>query len=228
MTKEHAALLGCPPHTSALTDHLHFACAINIGEFGRFLRDSTNSFISGEIELQTKVRDRHVMDVIGKSEHWARQKAVEADRAAEALEAEAQRLEKLLGAVSLPALNTSKSLPALGRGSSASAARAAAANLVSGGDDGDAAQVEEAIGAASPVKNRKALAMLSAEVRHGGAYRVGASGKPKKGANTRGAKLGWLKEERGPGAGAGPMPPIPASMVGMPALSGPSVMQRLP
>lgn len=205
-----------------------FICA---GEFGRFMRESSDAMPSHEMEMQAKVRKGHVLSMLGKSEDWARKKAAEADRAAAQMEAEAERLEQLLSKASamtrssLPHLAASKSMPVLGGRSSSWASGATSA------DDAAAAEVGEEsapsphkASVVSPQQRRQAIHLLSQEVRGGGRVRLGA-GRPRK-------ERGMLREERGPSIAAGPMPPLPPSIsnapISLPPMVPPSMMQQLP
>ena len=200
-----------------------FICA---GEFGRFMRESSDAMSSQEMELVAKVAESHVLSAIGKSEDWARKKAAEADRAAAQMEAEARRLEELLSKAgayatkpTLPPLSGSKSMPVLGRSSAPGAADAVAAEVSE-----ESAPSPQKASAVSPQQRRQALSLLSQEVRGGGRVRLGA-GRPRK-------ERGMLKEERGPGIAAGPMPPLPPSMssaaISLPPVAAPSMMMQLP
>ena len=166
-----------------------FICA---GEFGRFMRSSTEGQVSAESELQDKIRESNALSILKRNEDWSRLSAQRSAEAAKQMEAEAARLEALLSAVprvsaggrrSLAGAQSMPQLPSLRDREHRGEAEEGTAGTPAGADGLMSSGVAPALTRAEKLRVRQ----LSQQVRAGGAYRLGAEGK---------VIRGMLKEER--------------------------------
>jgi Ca2+-binding EF-hand superfamily protein len=146
-----------------------FICS---GEFNRWMRqaegpDKRSVFDHDEANRRAleKKRDDGRRAVVRKEEEWARSKASCSVHNAAAMEAEAERLERLLGAVQSRGLaKPSVAMPSPSAGRDTSAGEASPSQ---GGTENLSP---------SPTKRKETIKLLSREVKKGGAFRIQMEG----------------------------------------------------
>ena len=120
-----------------------FICA---GEFGRFMRTACEKVDKSESidrnlqsEIQIKLQEQKARDEMKKEESWAKNRASKSTELAQAMEAEAARIERLLSDLhsnTLQAGTRTRSLPSLSPLNRSSAISEAAADDLSYGGRG--------------------------------------------------------------------------------------------
>ena len=154
-----------------------FICA---GEFQRFMRTAAEGAAPPRqaVAAEQKAREVREMAALRHEEQWARSTAKSSMEVAAAMEAEAARLEALLGAVATAPVR-SRSSAQLGGGSGSGGSGGGASRCRSAADDaasgagGEEVPEEiqlEASPSKSPAKRKELLTLLRREIKKGGSH----------------------------------------------------------